>query len=417
MAMKLGDGHHYIRDFTADFTDQEVYIGGKSFPLGYMSVAVMNYEKEALESLLRAASAPYQAWQMLMSKKWNLELFDMAVKYLRETHEMLVDLEPFCYFDNEEERGLLDMVFSGEMRQSLNDCYAIGERFGSVSPKDVRLTEEEKKTVELGIQLREIMKDILKSYVYIANDLLNFCDAVINFETMELREEEERTEAGFARACERFFFSDETMLALRLLQPILKMDGFKRAFYAQAEIILLPDPKREGALTITKRYRFLRIMDFLVVDFFEGMHIGHAPRQCENCGRFFLTTDARHQKYCNGIDPNDPKGRPCRTVAARKGRKAKEKAEDHPVLVLYNRRCNTIDHHLRAGKIDEKFAQTAKEIAKKKRDRANRNSEYLRTEYESEMTQKAIYIETEQAMGRPPRARKEIACTSTPIPT
>ena len=87
------------------------------------------------------------------------------------------------------------------------------------------------------------------------------------------------------------------------------------------------------------------------------------------------------------------------------------------MLVLYNRRCNTIDHHLRAGKIDEEFAQIAKEIARKKRDRANRNSEYLQTQYESEMTQEVIYGETERALGRPPRIQKDTECTSTPNPT
>lgn len=417
MPMELGDGNRYIRDFTADFTEREVYVGGKTFPLGYMSVAVMNYGKEILEYLLWSIAPAYHAWQMLMARKWDMELFDTAVTYLRETHETLARLEPFCYFDNAVEADLLDAVFSGEMRNVLNDCYAIEERMESVAPDDPRLTENEKEIVEKGFLLRKMMKHLFNSYVYLVHDIVNFGNAVLNFERMELRKAEDRTEAGFAQACERFFFRDEIMLQLFLLQIVPEMKGFDRSFYAHTEFILLPDPKKDGALMITKRYRFLRIMDFLVVDFFDGMHIGHAPRQCENCGRFFLTTDARHQKYCNGIDPNDPKGRPCRTVAARKGRKAKEKAEDHPVLVLYNRRCNTIDHHLRAGKIDEEFAQTAKEIAKKKRDRANRNSEYLRTEYESEMTQKAIYIETEQAMGRPPRARKETACTSTPIPT
>lgn len=417
MPMELGDGHRYIRDFTADFTDREVYVGGKSFPLGYMSVAVMNYGKEVLEHLLWSVAPAYHAWQMLMAKKWDLELLDTAVSHLRKTHETLTQLEPFCYFDNVVEADLLETVFSGEMRDTLNECYTIGKRLGSVASEDPRLTEEEKEIVKTGILLREMMKHLFNSYVYLVHDVVNFGNAVLNFENTELREVEERTEAGFARACERFFFQDDIMLQLFLLQIVPEMKGFDRTFYAHTEFILLPDPKREGALTITKRYRFLRIMDFLVVDFFEGMHIGHAPRQCENCGRFFLTTDARHQKYCNGIDPNDPKGRPCRTVAARKGRKAKEKAEDHPVLVLYNRRCNTIDHHLRAGKIDEEFAQIAKEIARKKRDRANRNSEYLQTQYESEMTQEVIYGETEQALGRPPRIQKETACTSTPIPT
>ena len=116
-----------------------------------------------------------------------------------------------------------------------------------------------------------------------------------------------------------------------------------------------------------------------------------------------------HQSLeANGYAPNDSKHRTCQAVAARMGRKEREKAQDHPVKAVCDTRCNTIDHHLRSGKIDKEFAATAKRIAREKKNRALRDNEYFLGKYEADMTQDAIYTETEQRLGRPPR--RECLC-------
>ena len=53
-------------------------------------------------------------------------------------------------------------------------------------------------------------------------------------------------------------------------------------------------------------------------------------------------------------------------------------------------------------------AATAKRIAREKKNRALRNNEYFLGQYEADMTQDAIYTETEQRLGRPPR--RECLC-------
>ena len=80
------------------------------------------------------------------------------------------------------------------------------------------------------------------------------------------------------------------------------------------------------------------------------------------------------------------------------GREAREKSKDHPAKAIYQRRCNTIDHHLRDGKITRDFATTAKKIAREKLNRATKNNDYYTTSYEQDMTQEAIYAETEKQL-------------------
>lgn len=62
-------------------------------------------------------------------------------------------------------------------------------------------------------------------------------------------------------------------------------------------------------------------------DLYEGLCVGHAPKQCRTCGRRFLTINARPTKYCNGYAPGDKRHRSCRQVGNLKGRKERELAE------------------------------------------------------------------------------------------
>lgn len=64
-----------------------------------------------------------------------------------------------------------------------------------------------------------------------------------------------------------------------------------------------------------------------------------------------------------------------------------------------------IDHHLRQGKIDKEFSKKAKALDRNKRDKALRDNGYYTGEYENEMTQEAIYAQTQQLLGKPPTTR------------
>lgn len=254
--------------------------------------------------------------------------------------------------------------------------------------------------------LESCLLELFRSYGYFCTDAANFTTVIMNFEYMNLRNLEKRNASTFARAWNEFFSDPDLRLALMATQPTLSMAGFSEEAVAATKMVVIPGQKG-GTMTFARRYRFNRIMGFLVMDFFEGLQAGHSPRQCEICQRYFHMTDGRQQRYCNGYAPGDPKHRTCQAVAARMGREEREKAGDHPVKAVCNRRCNAIDHHLREHKLDQEFAATAKRIARGKRDWALRDNEYFLHQYEADMTQEAIYAQTEQQLGRPPR-REEL---------
>ena len=144
---------------------------------------------------------------------------------------------------------------------------------------------------------------------------------------------------------------------------------------------------------LVKRMHFMSFVGMLRYDLFEGLSVGHAPRKCPICGKWFLTTDARHTKYCGGFAPGDPKGRTCRQLGNLQGREKRELADDHPLKVIYNRRMNTIQVYLRRGTLNEVTAEKMKRLARNKLERAISDATYANGSYASEMEQEALLAE------------------------
>ena len=141
---------------------------------------------------------------------------------------------------------------------------------------------------------------------------------------------------------------------------------------------------------------YVSFVGLLRSDLFEGLAAGHAPRRCAVCGRWFLTLDARHTKYCGGFAPGDKRGRTCRQVGAMRGREQRELAADHPLKAIYNRRLNTILQSQRRGKLNAEIADVMRKLAKDKLQRALSDANYARGSYEAEMTQGALLAEAEK---------------------
>lgn len=164
---------------------------------------------------------------------------------------------------------------------------------------------------------------------------------------------------------------------------------FERIMRVNVEYVSVP--KNKSSNEVSRRMTFERFGDFLLADFFEGIHLGHYPLRCGVCGQYFLQTTAHRRKYCHGYAPNDPKGRSCEAFAARSSRLAKELAPDHSVKEAYQTRRGTIDKHLMRGKITKEQVVAAKRHIEALLDRAMRDHEYFLTQYTADMKQDAVY--------------------------
>lgn len=408
MLRKIGDGSRTVKDFAVDFGDDNIYIGNKAYPKGFFANAVLNITKDEMTALLITTAPAYHAWQNVLGYGYSDESFELAKESVMKLKTELFQRMPFCLLDLEAEEERLDFAFSDDAKDYLHDFWELLQKIdGSGTLLAADITDEEKELLETGSALHKYFREILTFYVYIPMDFSNFSTAILNLEYSKLRELQVRDEHHYAVASDEFFSDPVLPLALYASQITPAVAGFTLKPIVKQEFIVLPDPQKKQQKMVARRLHFCRIMDFLVTDFFEGLHAGHAPKQCSICNQFFLTTNARPRKYCDGYAPNDPMGRTCQQVGARKKRDEREQADDHPVKQIYKTRCNTIDHHVRDGKIDREFAKAAKRIAKDRQSKALRDNEYYLKHYESEMTQKAVYAAAERELGRPPEKQSD----------
>ena len=163
---------------------------------------------------------------------------------------------------------------------------------------------------------------------------------------------------------------------------------FQKTLSPDVEYVAMPKKPKSKNYVVGKRMTFLRFLDFLVADFFEGLNAGHYPQLCENCNRYYLKTNARFQRYCTFTDPNDSLKRTCQAVAAAKGRAAKAK---NIIKEPFDNRLKTIRTHVKRTKIDEAQAEIAARIARDRFERAMEDTVYANTLYKTEIGQDSIY--------------------------
>ena len=198
-----------------------------------------------------------------------------------------------------------------------------------------------------------------------------------------------RTPEGYAETFAKHF-SDAPTLSLD--NPMWMQLTNTTMQYASAVM-----PEKEIP-QLVKRMHYVSFVGMFRSDLFEGLYVGHAPRKCPICGKWFLTTDARQTKYCGGLAPGDKLGRTCRQIGNLKGREQRELADDHPIKAIYTRRMNTITQYLHRGTLDEQTADMMKELAKDKLELAILDVAYANGSYEKEMEQTALLNEARAKM-------------------
>lgn len=380
--------------FTADFRQNRVAVGGKVFNAGFFFVNALNeYDREAPDGEKSNPKGKWLIMNRLISVHqsiWNVQdgilrdiLDESEAAKLHEDIQYILSViagvRPFRYLDLEAEKVRCDALFGEESVRRINDYLrqkAQRTLQGGNRPDHtelLRLAKEEE-------YLREYLST-LDFYEKIGGDM----NAALDFGR------------GFVERLSALDKRDENHLIQLAMKCMTEVpfgrwnDAYQNTLSPDVEYLAIPKKPKSGNYIVGKRMTFSRFLDFLVADFFEGIHAGHYPQRCENCGRYYLKTNARHQKYCMGVDPADPKRRTCQAVAAAKGREAKEKHPNHPIKYAYENRMKAIRTHIKRGKITEDEAARAAAIANERMQRALWDNAYANGDYKIEIKQPSVY--------------------------
>jgi hypothetical protein len=283
---------------------------------------------------------------------------------------------PFSYMDIPKHRERIQTVFTAENAQKYVE-FAIKATTNSLPFEEVPMYAD-----------AMMLQRYTAVFGHLAYSLGEYQKAMLDFAEKTDGNEADRTAEGFAKLFGTCFPPEFS---------ITEGNAWMAASNNSIQYVSALRPGYDVPMLV-KRMHFLTFVGMFRTDLFEGLCVGHAPKKCRICGKWFLTTNARHTKYCGGYAPGDKLHRTCRQIGNLKGREQRELADDHPVIQIYEKRLNTINRYIKRGKLDDDVAEVMKKLAKDKMLRAKSNVAYAKGAYEKEMEQAALKKEAQAKM-------------------
>ena len=335
-----------MRFLSVDYRDKQETYGTccSSADTGNIALDILNIPDYVLEELLELTEPMMQLVDFLNKNRnpdsSTLAMMLTASRNVFRVVDLLRDVPPFSGQDFTWLDGKLPKIFSQE---AVNKAY--------------RQRKKEKGEVFipalcLVAQLGFGMWDFRQALIPLVESLDD--DAV------------SRNPTGFAQQFDNFFSADNNQ------------DYWMSITNVSLEYL-------PGTTGLVRRMHYASFPSMFRSNLYEALAAGNAPKRCPICKKFFLTTNARRQKYCTGYAPEEYEGLTCVQVGNRMGREEREKAANRPAVVQYHQAVNTIDKRVERGTLEKEIATKAKVRAKDLKDAALADNDYANGEYKNDM--------------------------------
>ena len=356
---------------TLDFWQDTVIYEGRTLPIGTLACDALNISADTLAQMNEQCQKINLLLGMLNAGQDASALFPMARVAALEMLDILSKTPPFSYMDIPKHRERIEKVFTADSAQKYVE-FAI-----KAAANSLQLDEVPNYADAIMLQRYTAV------FGHLAYSLEEYQKAMLDFAEKSDGNEADRTAEGFAKMFGSYFppkFS------------ITESNAWMSVANNSVQYVATIRPGEDIA-KLVKRMHYVSFDGMFRADLFEGLCVGHAPKKCRICGKWFLTTNARHTKYCGGYAPGDKLHRTCRQIGNLKGREQRELADDHPLKQIYEKRLNTINRYVKRGTLDADLAEVMKKLAKDKMLRAVSNVDYAKGSYEKEMEQRSLLAE------------------------
>lgn len=362
---------------TLDYWQDSVTCEGKTVPGGTIGCEALNIPDTLREKLAQASIPLQKIVAAIKENNLTAELLHPAKGSVLHMIQLAKDTPPFSRADAAYYNGRVEHIFSEEGIQNTLAYVQAAAVVGLLAT----FNEQFRQGVGITkiITLAEELPATIRNY---KSGMTAFADEL---------HKGKRTPDGYAQVFGRIFSG----------QPKLSLDDKSWQAFSNTTIQYVSAVRSaQDAPQLMRRMHYMSFVSMFRSDLYEGLCVGHAPRKCAVCGKWFLTTDARYAKYCDGLAPGDKRGRTCRQVGNLRGREQRELAADHPIKKIYTKRFNTITQYLGRGTLDEQTAAAMKALAKSKLEKALQDSGYAQGGYAAEMEQAALMAEAKETMER-----------------
>lgn len=341
-----------MRFLTVDYRDKQEVYGAEtnSEDTGTIALEILNIPNSILEELIELTEPMMQLVDFLNHNKnpdsTVLAQMLTASKNVFRVVDLLRDVPPFSSQDLIWLDGKLTKIFSAE---AVNKAYR----------------QRKKETGEVFIPALCLVTQL-------GFGIRDFRQALVPLVESLDDEDVSRNPAGFAQQFDGFFSEDA------------HKDDFWMSI-TNVSVEYLP-----GEKGLVRRMHYASFPSMFRSNLYEALAVGNAPKRCPICKKFFLTTNARRQKYCAGFAPEEYGGLTCVQVGNRMGREEREKSANHPVIVRYHQAVNAIDKRVERQTLEREIAARGKAHAKDLMSIAIADPEYANGKYKEDMTPDAL---------------------------
>ncbi len=355
----------YLHHMELDVWKDQVFFNQKWYPAGTFVTELLNVPSEQIDQIMPRCGAFAKAATAWGEKGgWNAQ---QELKEMEATFRGYIDAlwccPPFCYMSRGKEiEGFHRFFFEHG--------------------------------VKAGTEEYEFVVGCLLRVFGIPYHIFNFYRIAENLERNFYARLRRRSEAALTLATAQCFENGDFQ---KMLEALPGVEHYPISLSPKFELCynFATFPDKANSIIFLQHPAFEQLFDFYVFDLLNGIHNGHAPSKCQNCGRYYLTTSAHASKYCDGIAPQDA-NYTCRQYGAMKNQK--DKNANHPVYRTFNTRTGTIRTHHRRGKISYAVRVMALDLAAEYRDKALLDSAYAADGYACDMEQETLYAEVRRRL-------------------
>ena len=340
-----------MRFLSVDYRDKQETYGTccSSADTGNIALDILNIPDYVLEELLELTEPMMQLVDFLNKNRnpdsSTLAMMLTASRNVFRVVDLLRDVPPFSGQDFTWLDGKLPKIFSQE---AVNKAY--------------RQRKKEK---------GEVFIPALCLVAQLGFGMWNFRQALIPLVESLDDDAVSRNPTGFAQQFDNFFSADNNQ------------DYWMSITNVSLEYL-------PGTTGLVRRMHYASFPSMFRSNLYEALAAGNAPKRCPICKKFFLTTNARRQKYCTGYAPEEYEGLTCVQVGNRMGREEREKAANRPVIVQYHQAVNALDKRVERGTLERETAARAKARAKELVSGAITDAEFANGEYKNDMNPDAL---------------------------
>lgn len=351
-----------------DFWQDTVMYEEKTLPVGALACDALNVPADTIAKMNEQCEKINLLLGILNARQDASALCPIAKEAALTMLDILSQTPPFSYMNISKHRERIEKVFTVDNALKYVE-FAIKAATNSLQFEEIQSFAD-----------TMMLQRYTAVFGHLAYSLGEYQKAMLDFAEQSDGNEADRTAEGFAKMFGTYFSPKFSSTEGNAWMSTLNNS------VQYVSVIRLG----EKVAKLVKRMHYVSFVGMFRSDLFEGLCVGHAPKKCKICGKWFLTTNARHTKYCGGYAPGNKLHRTCRQIGNLKGREQRELADDHPLKQIYEKRLNTINRYVKRGTLDTDLAKVMKKQAKDKMLRALSNVAYAKGAYEKEMEQAAL---------------------------